>query len=187
MANIPVERTSTGTPWWLWLLGLLLLIGLIWLLAGLFDDNDEDVAVVDDVEVVDPVDVDPVDVDATAPVVAGAMDMASLYVTRVPGDRTFFVSPTEGGTDETLVVLDQNMSPGVAGIEGQVDINPGQMVDLSDGTMMAVGDLDMDAMDFGDADMTAINGLGSTAQVIMIDGGDVEIMEADMENVEVDE
>ncbi len=39
MANIPVERKG-GTPWWTWLLALLAIIGLIWLVAELFE-NDE--------------------------------------------------------------------------------------------------------------------------------------------------
>ena len=60
MANIPVERTSTGTPWWLWLLGLVLLGGLVWLVAELFDNEpdadelagrDDNIGVIDDVEI----------------------------------------------------------------------------------------------------------------------------------------
>ncbi len=50
MANIPVERSGGGVPWWAWLLGLLalLLIGAA-LLRGCDDDTDStDVAVVDD-------------------------------------------------------------------------------------------------------------------------------------------
>lgn len=60
MANIPVERTGGGTPWWLWLLGLLLLVGLVWLVAELFDNEpdadelagrDDNVGMIDDVEI----------------------------------------------------------------------------------------------------------------------------------------
>ncbi|GEM_PF-3583306 len=39
MARIPVEHERRGSPWWLWLLGLLLLAGLIWLLAELFEPS----------------------------------------------------------------------------------------------------------------------------------------------------
>ena len=57
MANIPVERTSRGggTPWWVWLLGLIVLIALIWLLAALLTNDDPaDPAVRDDPTMVDP-------------------------------------------------------------------------------------------------------------------------------------
>lgn len=62
MANIPVERTSTGTPWWLWLLGLLLLGGLVWLVAELFDnepDADEIAGTDDNIGVIDDVEIEP--------------------------------------------------------------------------------------------------------------------------------
>ena len=184
MADIPVEPTRTGTPWWLWLLGLLLLAGLLWFLLEAFDDDD-DVAVADDVEVVDDVDVIDDDVSVAGPVTAGAaMDMSNLYVTRVPGDRTFFVAPTAGSSDETLVILDQTASPGAPGIEGQVDINPGQTVDLSDGRMEALGDMDLLNMGLSDDEL---NMMTPTTQVIRIDGGDVEISNADLQNVEVGE
>jgi len=44
MANIPVERTrgTGGVPWWAWLLGLIVLIGLIWLIASLVTNDDPD-------------------------------------------------------------------------------------------------------------------------------------------------
>ena len=175
MANIPVERTSTGTPWWLWLLGLLLLAGLIWLIAGLLDDDDDvDVAEVDAVETVDPV-----------AVPEPGMDLSNLYVTRVPGDRVFYVAPSEAQADmETLVILDQNMSPDVPGIEGQVDINPGQMVDLSAGTMEPLGDMNLAGMGLSDAEASAMT---PDTEVIRIDGGDVDIYEQDLQNVEVGE
>ena len=60
MANIPAERTGVGTPWWVWLLGLLVLAGGIWLVAELFDNDpdadeiagtDDNVGVIDDFEI----------------------------------------------------------------------------------------------------------------------------------------
>ena len=45
MAKIPVEHNS-GTPWWLWLLGLILLVGLIWWGIDAMND-DEDLADMD--------------------------------------------------------------------------------------------------------------------------------------------
>jgi hypothetical protein len=180
MANIPVER-DTSRPWWIWLLGLLLLALLIWLLVELLsDDDDAELATVDPVEEVTPV--------APAPVADAEMDLSNLYVTRVTGDRTFYVSPSaDNTTEEMLVVLDQNMSPDVGGIEGQVDINAGQMVDLSDGERMMLSSYDYASRDFAENDLTELNALDPTTEFVLIDGGDVDIYEADLENVEVGE
>ncbi|WP_420454106.1 hypothetical protein [Rubrivirga sp.] len=174
MANIPVERTG-GTPWWLWLLGLLLLGLLLWFLVDALSDDEsevDDAYVGDDVEVVDDV----------APIAAG-LDLSNLYVTRVTGDRTFFVAESDApGAAETLVVLDQEASPDAAGIEGQVDINPGQRVSLTGGDLGPLGDMDLANMGIPDADLNAMT---PDADIIRVDGDDVEILEADMDNVEV--
>ena len=185
MANIPVEKTSSGAAWLPWLLGLLALLALGWLVFALIDDPDVDDA--DEVAVVDDNMDDDVDVidDDDDVMVAGAgafADLSNLYVTRVSGDRTFYVSPREGGSDEMLVILDQNMSPDAPGIEGQVDINPGQIVDLSDGDREMFGDDDVLELGLDDDDA---NALTADTEVIRIDGGDVEILDADMNNVEV--
>ena len=171
MANIPVERT-TGTPWWLWLLGLLLLLALIFFLINAFDDDDDvDVVVTDDdVEAVDPI--------VTAPVTETALDMSRLYVTRVTGDRTFFVAPSEAmSDDETLVILDQESSPGAPGIEGQVDINDGQIISLTGGRMEPLGDMSLAGMGLSDDDASM---MGPDTEVIRVDGDNVEILEAPM-------
>ena len=177
MANIPVEKT--GTNWLPWLLGLLALalIGFFIFLAADDPDNDEDM-IVDDTEVVAPVVADPVAVDA--------LDLSNLYVTRVTGDRTFFVSPSEAMQDnETLVILDQEMSPDTPGIEGQVDINPGQMVSLTGGALGALGDMDLAGMGLSDDDMNMVT---ATTDVIRVDGDDVNVLSAPMgeDAVEVD-
>ena len=177
MSTIPVERT--GTPWWVWLLGALVLLALIWFLITALGDDDADVAVVDndaDVTVVE--DPDPM-VAATPPAVqATALDLANLYVTRVVGDRTFFVAPSEEMADqETLVILDQNNSPDVVGIEGQVDINPGQRIALTGGTMEPLGDMSLDGMGIPDADADRMT---AETEVIRVDGGEVNILEAPM-------
>lgn len=41
MAEIPVERTG-GVPWWAWLLGLMLLLGLIWFVYEMTDNDRDD-------------------------------------------------------------------------------------------------------------------------------------------------
>lgn len=178
MANIPVEHKS-GTPWWLWLLGLLLLLALIFFLISAFDDDDDDVAVVDPVETVDPV--------VAPPVTETALDLSDVYVTRVTGDRTFYVAPSESQTGtETLVILDQNMSPDAPGIEGQVDINPGQQVNLSAGRLEPLGDENLAGMGLSDSDA---NMMGPDTEVVRIDGGNVQVLDAPMgvDDVEVDE
>ena len=125
MANIPIERT--GTPWWVWLLGALLLIALIWfLVSALGDDDPEDLAVDPVEEVVDDAD---------------AIDLSDVYVTRVVGDNTFFVAPTLAGDDEMLVYLEEEPTPGDA-TEGRYDVTEGQHISI-DGERMEVGDLDL--------------------------------------------
>ena len=177
MANIPVEKTATTTPWWLWLLGALLLAALLWfLLSALGDDDDVDVVETDTVETVDPVDVDN-SVQPLPPVTATALDMSNLYVTRVTGDRTFFVAPSENDTsNETLVILDEVASD-AAGIEGQVDINPGQRVSLTQGRMEPLGDMSLAGMGLSDADASSIT---PTTDVIRVTGTNVNILEAPM-------
>ena len=175
MANIPVERTSTGTPWWLWLLGALLLALLAWFLISALSDDDDVAVVEDDVETVAPI----------APIETTAMDLSNLYVTRVTGDRTFYVAPNENATDdETLVILDQVASPDASGIEGQVDVNPGQRVSLASGRMEPLGDMDLAGMGLSDAEATSMT---PTTDVIRISGTNVEILDAPMgvDNVEV--
>ncbi len=115
MANIPVERTSAGPPWWLWLLGLLLAALLIWFLIGAFGDDDE--VVVDETETV----VTPV---------ASALDLSDVYVTRVVGDNTFFVASTPDGTDERLVYLEEETELG-NGVEGRYDVTEGQHLSIT--------------------------------------------------------
>lgn len=171
MANIPVERTA-GTPWWLWLLGLLLLGLLLWFLIGAFSD-DEEVVVVDE-----PDETEVVSAGVTDPVAVTSLDMSNLYVTRVTGDRTFFVAPSEGQSgSETLVVLDETVSPDAPGIEGQVDINPGQRVSLSGGRLEPLGDADLGGMGIPDADLNAMT---ADTEIIRVDGTAVSILEDDM-------
>ncbi len=198
MANIPVERTSAGVPWWTWLLGALLLGLLALFLFGAFDDDDDTVvADTDRVEVVtddadrvavvdEPDDVNAADVDAAGSldrVAVTALDMSNLYVTRVTGDKTFFVAADANSTgNETLVILNEKESPDVPGIEGQVDVNPGQRLSLARARMEPLGNVDLTGMGLSDADASK---LSPTTEVIRVDDSDVSILEADMQNVEV--
>ncbi len=126
MATIPVEKKA-GAPWWLWLLGLLLLALLIWFF---FLRND------DEVETVDTTEQTPI----ATPV---GLNLADVWVTRVVGDKTFFVAPDSAGTDETLVFLEEEATPGTA-TEGRYDVTPGQHIALT-GALMPVGDQDLTA------------------------------------------
>ncbi len=56
-----------------------------------------------------------------------AVQLQNVFVQRVTGDVTFFVGPTVD--QELLVVLDQQPTPRTP-TEGQVDVNPGQTVNL---------------------------------------------------------
>ena len=118
MANIPVERTDTGVPPWLWLVGLLLLGLLAWFLFETLGDDDEEI--VDDTEVV-------------AEPIADAFDMSDVYVTSVVGDNTFFVAETPDGTDQRLVYLEEEAEAG-NGVEGRYDVTEGQHLAIT-GTM----------------------------------------------------
>ena len=172
MANIPVEKTSTGTPWWLWLLGALLLALLLWFLVSALGDDDDAVVATDPVETVEPM-----ETVETPPVVATGLDLSNLYVTRVTGDRTFYVAPSETDTaNETLVILDQVASDD-PGVEGQVDINQGQRVSLAGGRMEPLGDENLAGMGLSDADANAIT---PTTDVIRISGTNVDVLEAPM-------
>ena len=171
MANIPVERKA-GTPWWLWLLGLLLLLALIFFLIEAFDDepDGDEVVATDPVETVDPI--------VTPPVTETALDLSDVYVTRVVSDRAFYVAPGENQTGtETLVILNQDLSPGTPGIEGQVDVNDGQRLNLSAGRMEPIGDENLADLGLSDAEATAVS---AGADVVRIDGGAVQVLEAPM-------
>ena len=127
MANIPVEKRSSGIPWWAWLLGALLLGLLLFFLF--FNSDDDEVAVVED---------DPVE-----EVAEPALDLSEVYVSRVVGDNTFFVTPDAGSGPETLVYLEEEPTPGDA-TEGRYDVTEGQRISVT-GEMMPVGSTDLSA------------------------------------------
>lgn len=155
MVEIPVERKSTGVPWWVWLLGALLLLGVLW---WIFADNDrEEVALapapVVVTEPIDPVVAVPVTGAAIAPVdgVAAAsgpitdlatilgtadraalagrpVDLANMRVLDVVGDRTFFVGPDQNR--RVFVVLNEVPTPG-GPPEGRYNVEPGQVININ--------------------------------------------------------
>jgi len=190
MANIPVEKKSGG-GWLPWLLGILALGALLWLGAELFDnepDADEVAGIenneglIDDVELGDDDDLNGAAAGGIGYVVGTAVSLDEVRVDRVIGDRTFTVSATEGTLSyPSLIVLDEEpTTPSEPGVEGMVDINPGQLVSIN-GT---VAELDADpatALGITQAEADAVG-----AERMYIRATEVDILEAELDNVEVD-
>lgn len=148
MAEIPVEKKSSGMAWLWW---LLLLAGVAALLWAIFDNDDDTPDVLDDdaeTEMVAP-DVDGMAADLET---NGAIDDAQagtivtlaalgtlgdkigqtvnldeVAVNRVIGDMSFTVGE---GANETLIRFDEVQTPDTAK-EGLIDVNPGSTVSLA--------------------------------------------------------
>lgn len=112
MARIPVERERGGSPWWLWLLGLLLLAGLIWLLAELFGpDETADEVVEGEAEQAEPtapsggaVITDPAQILTTtepASLVGRRVELEGLRVVAAQGDSLYVVEMAGATTGDT--------------------------------------------------------------------------------------
>lgn len=142
MAQIPIEEHKSGSSWWLWLLGLILLAGVIWLLAGLFDEPEaEPVAVAPEVVEAPAYEPEPMGAITSVSTILDASDPATLAgrdvqldgmrVTEVIGDSTFYVTATDADTDRRLfVVLDEQMNTPPPSVEGRYDVTEGQMVSV---------------------------------------------------------
>ena len=118
MANIPVEPTRAATPWWLWLLGLLLLGGLIWLVAELFDnepDADEIAGTDDNVGVIDDFEIEP-----------GADEVDGDVLTSA--DAIY-------ADDDGLFETDAVMADGAGGAD-----DPGEMAEVTSADMVREGE-----------------------------------------------
>lgn len=147
MAEIPVERKSKGLPWWLLLLlGLLalLLFGLMLMRGcndrtGVANTNTDDgtarittqgvgMATGDGVT-----DVGIFGSTADKLSLAGRrVDLQNVRVNRVLSDRVFTVT---AGSSEMFAMLNDNLNRG--GMERQIKIQPGQMVNMG-GTFQRV-------------------------------------------------
>ncbi len=144
MAEILVKRKS-GVPWWAWLVGLLLIIGLLWFWLGRDEPNrmvgasSPAAAPANSVAYAPTAGSNPAAAPAVlsaAPVAAvtdpgiyaATADKASLAgrevaltgvkAIRIVGPKTFTVS---SGSDELLVMIDPDLSHGV-GSQGAIDI-----------------------------------------------------------------
>lgn len=146
MANIPVEK-KTGNGWLGWLIGLIILIGAIFLLLELFDDEPDTVSDLDDTAAVETVPAD--DLDAGTPMDTGAITslaaildadtpsgmtgrnvrISGLNADIVSGDSTYWVSlPGEGMDRKVFVVLSGlgESETGAGGSDGRFNVDEGE-------------------------------------------------------------
>ena len=180
MANIPIERAEGGS-FWPWLLGLVAVLFVVWLAFEMFDDEpdldelagaDDNVGIIDDAELGD-------DADGTLrpTSIAEPFALNRLRVERVIGDRTFIVT-SPNATTQTLVLLDQEPSPNTPGIEGQVDVNAGQVISI-DGSFR-----DWDDGMMGKYGLTE-SALQGVDRYRVIHANSVNILQSELDNVEV--
>ena len=162
MADIPVERTGGGIPWWVWLLGLLALlaVGLL-LFAG--DDDDEYVeeAVIEQPIVDEPFEeqillIETED-DLNTAIESGQgegsqVNLRNVRVMRVVGDSTFVIG---SGARETLVVLaglgESQTGPG-DGSDGRFNVDEGDMVTITGAALTRYRDKMPGTYDLTDTD-----------------------------------
>lgn len=170
MARIPVEKKNGGTPWWAWLLGLLLLAGLIWLLVSLFDGDDEDYTSVPADTTETYTDYDTTDAMGTtggtitsvstlangnATDLAGRQfELSDMRVESVEDDQLFWVTPADAGTgqgsgERFLVSLREQLTPDQPGTEGRYDITEGQIVTIN-GSVREINETDATAWGLDD-------------------------------------
>jgi len=163
VANIPVERKG-GTPWWTWLLALLAIVGLIWIIAELFEGEPD----ADDLAVVDDTDGDmDGDMAATGAISSFAaltegtvnigreVDLENMEVTALTGDSSFAIAPTPGQENQAALIVLEDMGewkvgPG-DGSDGEYDVNESNSMDI-EGTVRAFDETTPDYSDMSDAD-----------------------------------
>ena len=162
MAEMRIQRKSRA-PWWLWLLPFVLLLALIWWLASVLADGEDD-RIAGAAGLEDPVAVAPA-AGAPAPqgaaagepitdlaAITGAADARALAgrevrlsgarVGRMIGDATFWIG---SGQKRVLVILDQVIPSEPRTVEGRVNVNSGQSVDIQ-GRLRAADDAPPDGV-----------------------------------------
>ncbi len=133
MADIPVERKG-GMGWLWWVLGLLALVLVIWIVVAAADDDDDVAEVVDtDVVAVEPMatgaEASLSDIMANPAMYIGQpFPTAEVGVSDNMTDRGFWIE--EGGQRLFAVLIDEPL-------EVPIDINPGQRLRISGGTLRA--------------------------------------------------
>jgi hypothetical protein len=130
---------------------LLAIVGLIWLIAELFDTepDEDDVAVVDPVEPIEqpePLDTD-TEITSFAELAAGTaligreVDLDSMNVFTLTGDSSLFAGPGPDANQGALVVLQgmnesESLPPPPTGRDGEYNVDEGDMVNV-DGVIAA--------------------------------------------------
>jgi hypothetical protein len=144
--SVPVrQQTKKAVPWWVWLLlAVLAILAGLWLLFALFNDGeDPDVAelpattapataappesapnTADTAPITDLLIV--VDTNDPAALIGRRVELQSVLVQSVVGDKTFWVGPSQD--QQLFVVLDEERDP--PGVEGLVDVDQGQQVSI---------------------------------------------------------
>jgi hypothetical protein len=199
VANSPVEKAHSGIPWWLWLLGLVLLGLLLWFLIGLFDDDDVDTAVIDDLDAVESVEtVDPVET-AAGPITSIAeladgrnavgreVDLDDVRVLTLTGDSSFFAgagpdAATEAGALIVLQGMNESASlpPPPTGADGMYNVDEGDVVSV-EGVLVAFDETVPDYADLpaADRDRALRSGVYINATDVEASGADTEIDASD--------
>lgn len=168
MAHIPVEKKS-GTPWWVWLLALLLIGGVIWLFAEMFDDepDEDDFATTEVID--DPVDTTPPVLTSLSTLLSAnnptayfgrRVDVDDIPVTSLAGDSTFWVYPDGRDGERIFVVLrglgESESGPGT-GADGVYNVDDSEVIDI-EGTVMDLGPNDPSVWGLRGADASMVAG-----------------------------
>lgn len=164
MAEIKVQKK--GMPWWVWLIAALVAVAVIWWAVAEFGGDDTETAGAD----VAVVETDPAAPAAPAPTpdatltdIAAILDaedptaligrevrLDGVQVLEMVGDATFWVG--RSADERAFVILDEQIPSPPPEVEGRVNVNAGQTVDIV-GSIRAGGDLPGgDVLDQGDRD-----------------------------------
>lgn len=165
MARIPVEKKS-GSAWWLWLLGLLVLGLGAWLLIGALDDDEGAVAISGDNDAVAPMNetatvtaeattggpitdlMTLLEADDPQALVGRQVRLSGVTASTVSGDSTYWVyNPDEGVERRVFTVLyalgESNPGPGT-GADGKFNVDEGETMTV-EGVVQAVQPSDPDS------------------------------------------
>lgn len=154
MAEIKVTKKS-AVPWWAWLLLAVVAVALIWWAIATLGDDEESTAQT----------APAVPAEQAAPAAAGDVitDVSTLLAANDPaaligrqvrldgvqiqemvGDATFWIGPS--ADQRVFVVLNEQIPSSPSDVEGRVNVNAGQTVDLQ-GSLRAADDLPAGVLD----------------------------------------